>query len=346
MLDNLPVLGICGWSGSGKTTLIEAVVPRLRERGLEVAVVKHDVHRVDVDRFGKDSDRFFRCGADVFLQGPEQELFRTHKSARHELAGALKSLARRYDLVLVEGHKDTPLQKVWLLGATESNVCPEKPRILATLPRYADRLGALMSMLDRWLPSQWVRTPVFGAVLLGRRHASPGARKGPFAEDQTIWLERTVELLRQVAQKVVLLGAGPAPSSLARHPHLPDAPEAEGPMAGLLSAMRWAPHASWLVAGGNLTEVSLEALHWLLTTRAPGVWATLPKFAGSSAVEPPLAHYDFRSCTLLEQLASHHDFLLAHVASNPKVISPSLASHLSLAWRKGKAEMTAISHLG
>ena len=34
--EQLPLLGIAAWSGTGKTTLLEALLPRLRERGLRV----------------------------------------------------------------------------------------------------------------------------------------------------------------------------------------------------------------------------------------------------------------------------------------------------------------------
>jgi hypothetical protein len=72
------VLGICGYSGSGKTTLIESLVPVFRSRGLRVAVVKHDAHTPTVDAPGKDSDRFFRAGADVVLRSPDETFIRRH----------------------------------------------------------------------------------------------------------------------------------------------------------------------------------------------------------------------------------------------------------------------------
>ena len=69
----VPALGVCGWKGAGKTTLLEAVIPILRRRNLRVRVLKHDAHGIDLDHSGKDSDRMFRAGADVFLQGPGEE---------------------------------------------------------------------------------------------------------------------------------------------------------------------------------------------------------------------------------------------------------------------------------
>ena len=44
-------------SGTGKTTLLERVISRLKDRGYRVGVIKHDAHRFDIDRPGKDSYR-------------------------------------------------------------------------------------------------------------------------------------------------------------------------------------------------------------------------------------------------------------------------------------------------
>jgi len=156
----LPLLAVCGHSGSGKTTLIEAAARRLRRRGLAVAVVKHDVHGVNVDRPGKDSDRIFRSGADVFLHGPGERLARLH-------SGGFNELLQRYDLVLVEGGKRSPLPKVWLLGPRESAPPGGVGKILAVLPRGVKRLEAFMAILDDRLrrPSRSRRA----------RHATPPA---------------------------------------------------------------------------------------------------------------------------------------------------------------------------
>jgi len=103
MRDDLPIFGVCGRSGAGKTTLIEALVPSLLSHNLSVAVAKHWAHGLDVDHPGKDSDRLFRAGADVFLEGPGQGFARIHPSGDAGRPAGLKELAHRYDLVLVEG---------------------------------------------------------------------------------------------------------------------------------------------------------------------------------------------------------------------------------------------------
>ena len=52
-------------SGTGKTTFLERLIPKLKARGLKIAIVKHDGHRFEIDHEGKDSDRFTKAGADV-----------------------------------------------------------------------------------------------------------------------------------------------------------------------------------------------------------------------------------------------------------------------------------------
>jgi molybdopterin-guanine dinucleotide biosynthesis protein B len=148
-IRRLPILGVCGWSGSGKTTLIEAVLPRLLARKLKVVVVKHDVHSIDVDRPGKDSDRFFQAGADVYLQGNE-ELSRRHPEAADNFLYQLLDLAAKYDLILVEGHKQSPLPKVWLLQEGEGGPPAAVSDVRLVLPRDAKRADEFLVFLIRW----------------------------------------------------------------------------------------------------------------------------------------------------------------------------------------------------
>ncbi len=333
MAAGLPILGVSGWSGSGKTTLIEEALPLLRRRGLDVAVVKHDAHRVEVDRPGKDSDRLFQAGADVLLQSPQQEFFRMHGDGRDDLMDVLRSLCRRYDLVLVEGRKTMPLPKVWLLGDDEDGPPDDVSEIIATLPRGTGRLDAFMPILNERLHEQWLAAPVFGCVLIGGKSRRMGTPKHLLEKNGRTWLERTVEQVRQVAGEVVIAGAGELPESVSDSIRLHDVPDAQGPMAGLLAAMRWAPEATWLVAACDQPDVSADALRWLLASRSPGVWATLPRVRADGPPEPLLAHYDFRSHAVLERAAARGDFGLVKIAQCGKAISPEVPASIADAWR-------------
>jgi molybdopterin-guanine dinucleotide biosynthesis protein MobB len=133
------VLGICGHSGSGKTALIEGLLPALKAAGLSVAVVKHDAHRMDVDKPGKDSDRLFRAGADVLVHDAHEGLLRIH-AADLSLPQAIQRLGGSYDLVLVEGHKGSPSPKVWLLCEDEAAPPAGVQDIVRVLRPDADRV--------------------------------------------------------------------------------------------------------------------------------------------------------------------------------------------------------------
>jgi len=337
MTDNFPAFGICGLSGSGKTALIEQLVGPLRDKGLKVAIVKHAAGGIDADRPGADSDRFFRAGGDVLLQAPEEEFLRTHRAGGGDLTAVPTRLAETHDLVLVEGHKGAAFRKVWLLGENEAAPPQDVHNVAAALPPGADRPKAVLAIIDEWLALTWAKTPVFGCALIGGTSRRMGRPKHLLRAGGRTWLERTAALLHRVCTTVIIAGAGGVSESLARCPRLPDAPDARGPMSGILAAMRWAPHASWLVAACDLPCLSADALDWLLSTRRPGVWAALPRLAGSPGVEPVLAHYDFRSRRLLERSCVRGNFRLNDLAEHPKVASPPVPSHLAAAWQNSNA---------
>ena len=100
--QSIPVLGVAGWSGSGKTTLITRLIPLLAEKDIQIAVIKHDVHGISTDETGKDSWRFAKAGAAVYvLCGPDGP----------ELDHAIEGISG-CGLILVEGFKAADIPKI------------------------------------------------------------------------------------------------------------------------------------------------------------------------------------------------------------------------------------------
>jgi molybdopterin-guanine dinucleotide biosynthesis protein MobB len=331
-MDGVPALAVCGPRNSGKTTLIEAVMPRLLAMGLKVAVLKESGRPLDVDRPQKDSDRLFRAGADVVFLAGEEQFLRRHGGGDLRLEDAVIDLAELYDLVLVEGHKGTALPKVWL--ADEGGAaCPEgAASVLARLPWNSDRPAAFLSIIEEWLPRLWRAAPVYAGVLIGGASTRMGSPKHLLKAAGQSWLERTVGLLAGAAAETVLLGRGEVPASLVGLHRLADVPDASGPMAGILSAMRWARHASWLIAACDMPHLTREAVDWLLSLRRPGVWAVMPRLGEGRPIEPLLAYYDFRSRPLLERLAAAGCFRASEIARSSKVATPAPPAELAKAW--------------
>ncbi|SDJ63326.1 molybdopterin-guanine dinucleotide biosynthesis protein B [Billgrantia gudaonensis] len=116
--DALPLLGIAAWSGTGKTTLLEQLLPRLTERGLRAAVIKHAHHAFDIDQPGKDSHRLRCAGASPMLIASRARLalmMETPDQTEADLAQLIEMIRPQHpDLVLVEGFKAWPLPKLAL----------------------------------------------------------------------------------------------------------------------------------------------------------------------------------------------------------------------------------------
>jgi molybdopterin-guanine dinucleotide biosynthesis protein MobB len=145
-MEGIPVLGMAGWSGSGKTTLLEGLLPRLRARGLRVAVVKHDAHGLTLDREGKDSQRFARAGAEaVALSSPRQSVLLIQRAlSLEELLNGIHGV----DLILLEGFKGCSYTQLGVCRAENGK-------------GFTDELGRFAALVTD-VPGLSAPGPVFG----------------------------------------------------------------------------------------------------------------------------------------------------------------------------------------
>jgi molybdopterin-guanine dinucleotide biosynthesis protein MobB len=118
----IPLLGFAAFSGTGKTTLLEQLIPLLIEQGLNVALVKHSHHDIEMDQPDKDSYRLRKAGASqVVVAGTRRSiLFNEYGEQREsKLSEQLQLLqAGCLDLVLVEGFRDETFDKIELHRST------------------------------------------------------------------------------------------------------------------------------------------------------------------------------------------------------------------------------------
>lgn len=113
----VPLLGFAAFSGTGKTTLLEQLIPVLMTHGLNIAVVKHSHHDIELDKPGKDSYRLRKAGAcQLLLAGTKRAvLFNEYEQQDKKLIEQLRLLkTKNLDLVLVEGYRDEPFHKIEL----------------------------------------------------------------------------------------------------------------------------------------------------------------------------------------------------------------------------------------
>ncbi len=99
-------------SGTGKTTLVEQVIGLLKQRGYRVGAIKHDAHKFEVDKPGKDSYRFTAAGADSVLVASSTKLA---LMKRLEAELSLEELIGYFpdvDIVVIEGFKNSTVPKI------------------------------------------------------------------------------------------------------------------------------------------------------------------------------------------------------------------------------------------
>lgn len=328
------IIGIAGYSGSGKTTLIRKILPELKKQELAVGVLKHIHHKLNIDIEGKDTDRFYRAGADYVLAHDEQQGFARYRSKGKTLDDLIKIFPAALDLIIVEGHKDINLPGIWLetkssRGETGESAHGNKVIILRDDPEYYHKA---FTHILRELESFHRQCPVKTGLLIGGKSTRMGMPKALLKIQGRSLASRSYATLSAVSEQTVLLGSGQLPGSLHTADRLADVPVAEGPLAGMLSAFRWAPESVWIISSVDMPLMNKEAWQWLLSQRKPGIWAVLPRIRGSRGVETTGAVYEPKIFGHIESLAAEGITSLQNIAKHEKVLTPVIPEALCCAW--------------
>ena len=332
LFEREPVLAVYGWSGSGKTTVLERVIPLLVDRGLRVAVVKHDAHGIDIDQEGKDSARLFAAGADIHLRGPGEQVWRSHHRIEDSLERSISRLLATHDLVLIEGHKNTPLPKIWCHGHGEEAVPESISGVVETLPWDGDRTSALLSIAEERLDAACAERIIFGGVLIGGGSRRMGSPKQVIPVGGHSLLSSVVAVLRSKAERIVVLGRGDIPDDAGRLPQLSDSPgSGQGPLAGILTAIRWAPRGCWVVGACDMPGITVDALGWLIDQRRPGCWGVIPRDS-EGQLHPTFALYEPQAGSLIDTLVSQGLKAPRGLVRWSEIHTPTIPDSLAHAW--------------
>ncbi|MGA1861988.1 molybdopterin-guanine dinucleotide biosynthesis protein B [Deferribacter thermophilus] len=121
-----PLFTFVGSSGSGKTTFIENLIPILVKKGLKVGAIKHDAHKFEIDKPGKDSYRLKHAGAKQVLISSKEKIATVVDTDRDL---TIKELVLKYfgdcDIILTEGYKKSNIPKfeIYRLGNEKDPLC-------------------------------------------------------------------------------------------------------------------------------------------------------------------------------------------------------------------------------
>ena len=148
----IPTLFIVGASGSGKTTVIEEIVKILVSRELSVGYIKHGPPNFSMDVEGKDSHRLYKAGAKAVAieNGNRVGLNLCQWSNSGPIAIANELFPQDLDLIIIEGHKNTPYEKVEVFrqAHSKSPCCQPEGGVIA----YITDDGSCLSPDIKHLP--------------------------------------------------------------------------------------------------------------------------------------------------------------------------------------------------
>ncbi|ACB84850.1 molybdopterin-guanine dinucleotide biosynthesis protein B [Natranaerobius thermophilus] len=118
-----PVISIAGKSKNGKTTLICNLVTKLKEKGYQVATIKHDVHGFDIDKPGKDTWKHGEAGADtVVISSPYKMAMIEQLNQERSIEQIQEKIGDGVDIVLTEGYKRGPKPKIEVIRDKGDNI--------------------------------------------------------------------------------------------------------------------------------------------------------------------------------------------------------------------------------
>ena len=134
LVERKRIVAISGVKNSGKTTLICRLLEIFKEKGLRVAVLKHDGHDFEPDVPGTDTYRQLQAGAygtAVFSKGKYMLVKQQPQISEKELIEFFPEA----DLILLEGFKYSTYPKIEIVrkGNSSESVCnPKRLMAIAT----------------------------------------------------------------------------------------------------------------------------------------------------------------------------------------------------------------------
>lgn len=261
-----PVVSFVGRSGTGKTTFLESLLPRMVERGFRVLVIKHDVHKFEVDKPGKDSWRLTQAGAwRVLLTNAEKMALMGETDGDVPLLTLVERYGRDADLVITEGFRSSAVPKfVVRREAAREHLDPHDPELVNVVGVVCDSLlqtelplfplddpGPVLDFIvSQYIAPNASHKELTGVLLAGGRGERMGYDKALMTFRGRPLLPRLVERLRHECDGGVLVVRRPGQP-------LPDLPD--DPLIRVVDDL--IPHQAAL--GGLYTGLALAPTPWV-----------------------------------------------------------------------------------
>lgn len=110
--DNSVISIVATKSNTGKTTLIEGLIKIFKKKGYSIGVLKHDAHKFEIDKEGKDSYRFTKAGADTMIIASREKLAMVEVIKEERKIEDIIKLFGKLDLIIIEGFRSNKYPKI------------------------------------------------------------------------------------------------------------------------------------------------------------------------------------------------------------------------------------------
>ena len=303
-------ISFCGYSNSGKTTLLEKIINRL-SKTYKVAYIKHDAHKFDMDKPGKDTYIAWQAGAgEVNISDQHHSAYLTRNT--DDLARQKKTFLNS-DIVLIEGYKSLSIPKVLILdkdhlilkkyrdGEVDSVIgfigFGPRPKDIPHDGAYFDinDIDNITQFVMDYLKQKSNSIPLKGLILTGGKSTRMKTDKALINYHGKSQIEHCYDLLKTQCNEVFVSSQENqwSPEATKHIPLLFDEFINLGPMGGILTAMKKYPQTAWLVLAVDLPYVNKETLADLIENRDPFKMSTCYKsHSFKGGVEPLCAIYE------------------------------------------------------
>ena len=314
-------ISVSGYSNSGKTTLITRLIKNLNPE-FDIGYIKHDVHKFEIDKEGKDTQRAWSSGASRISISDSCHTAHIHKGTPTQME--MRSAFGGCDFVFLDGLKKARVNKLVLIddkkkildflskGEIENVIVfIGQEETVEDLPVNApyfnrDDIPGIADFLRQHLITLAAKIQLYGLVLTGGDSRRMNRDKALLDYHGRPQAEVIYGLLSEVCKQVYVSSKKDQwrGKSLGKLPEIQDVFLGFGPLSGILSAMHAYPKAAWLVVACDLPYVNLGTIETLVKNRNPFKTATCFKNAHNHLPEPLCSVYEPKiRIELLENLA-------------------------------------------
>ena len=304
-----PFLCFAGYSGVGKTTLVGHLVKKFHNEGIRVGYYKHDAHRFQMDKEGKDTWHCARSGAEIVtINDPIH--FAVIGDDRFKKLTISRSL-EQCDCILIEGYKQSPFNKIVFLDTEGKLPIPaDSPGIKAIVhqgaledwssPRegvpvfHRNEVDGIYKFVKSHFQS--CVSPLYGAIFVGGQSKRMGRPKFALSYNGFTETLRVAGILESFCQKMALSSRASLDMSdlgdLGELERVDDEHIGLGPVGGLATLMSRYPHAAWLVSACDMPFITEKNFQVLVDQRDPLKYGTCFLKKGGLGFEPMCAIYE------------------------------------------------------